>query len=92
MKLKKIFMTTIALVVLLFFPIVGDTYQHNYHQLCGVYEVHDNYTVFIDPAGYLWETTDTNYQIGEDVMIYFHDNFTDFNREDDIIKKIKRVD
>jgi hypothetical protein len=39
----------------------------------------------------LWEVNDNNYVEGETVKISFHDNFTESTREDDIIKKVKRV-
>ena len=81
-----------VLFLLLGTPIIGDIIQHNYTQQCDVYEVHDTYTTFIDPVGYLWDYETTEYKKGDSVKIYFHDNFTDTNREDDIIRKIKRVD
>lgn len=87
------FLTAIcALVLFLGVPVIGDTIQHNYTQQCDVYEIHDTYTTFIDPVGYLWDYGTTEYKKGDSVKIYFHDNFTDTNREDDIIRKIKRVD
>ena len=82
----------VAVIFILLFFSLGDTIQHNYKQQCGVYEVHDTYTTFIDPVGYLWDYETTEYKEGESVMIYFFDNFTDFDREDDEITKIKRVD
>ena len=95
-KLKKMvnnfFMCFTVMIVFLIIPAIADTYQHNYSQICEVYEVNDTETVFIDPVGYLWSIEDINYTEGETVKIYFHDSFTDFNREDDVIKKIKRVD
>ena len=90
--IKKIFLGVGVMAMLFIFPAIGDTIQHNYKQQCGVYEVHDTYTTFIDPCGYLWDVFDTDYVKGEQVVIYFHDNFTDFDRTDDIIKKVKRVD
>lgn len=89
---KTIFYTIIMLFVFVIVPVFADTYQHNYSQICKVYEVNDTETVFIDPVGYLWSVEDTDYTKGETVKVYFHDNFTDFNREDDVIKKVKRVD
>lgn len=95
-KLKKMvnnfLMGLTVMMIFLIIPAIAETYQHNYKQPCVVYEVTDTYTVFVDPVGYLWDVFDTNYKKGDEVIIYFHDNFTDFNREDDIIKKIKRVD
>lgn len=90
--IKKIFLGVAVMSVLFIFPAIGDTIQHNYKQQYGVYEVNDTYTTFIDPCGYLWDVFDTDYVKGEQVVIYFHDNFTDFDRTDDIIKKVKRVD
>ena len=95
-KFKKMvnnfFMGLVVMMIFLIIPAIAETYQHNYKQPCMVYEVNDTYTTFIDPVGYLWDVFDTDYKKGEQVIIYFHDNFTDFDREDDIIKKIKRVD
>lgn len=90
--IKKIFLGVAVMSVLFIFPAIGDTIQHNYKQPCVVYEVTDTYTTFIDPVGYLWDVFDTDYKKGDEVIIYFHDNFTDYNREDDVIKKIKRVE
>lgn len=89
---KTIIYTIIMLFVFIIVPALADTYQHNYSQICEVYEVTDTTTTFVDPVGYLWDVNDTNYVKGETVKVYFFDNFTDFNREDDIIKKVKRVD
>ncbi len=72
-------------------PVIGDTMQHNYSQICEVYEVTENYTTFVDPSGNLWDDTNTDYEVGEMVKIYFHDSFTDFDRTDDIIKKIVKI-
>ena len=88
----ELFMVFVLLMVLLLLPAIGETYQHNYTQVCDVYLVDDTTTVFIDPVGYLWEVNDTDYVKGETVKLYFHDNFTEYTREDDIIKKVKRVD
>lgn len=92
MKNKTIISILIMVVVLFIVPALADTYQHNYSQICEVYEVTDTYTTFVDPVGYLWDICDTDYIKGETVKVYFFDNFTDFNREDDVIKKVKRVD
>ena len=95
-KLKKMannfFMGLAVMMIFLIIPAIAETYQHRYTQICTVYEVTDNYTTFIDPCGYLWDVNDTNYELHETVKIYFDDNLTDFNREDDIIRKVKRVD
>ena len=90
--MKKIFYAIILIFAFIIAPIFADTYQHNYSQICKVYKVNDTETIFIDPVGYLWSVNDTNYTEGETVKVYFHDSFTDFNREDDEITKIKRVD
>ena len=86
------FMFMLVFIMLLVVPAIGDTIQHNYSQQCDVYEVHDTYTTFIDPVGYLWDYETTEYKKGDSVKIYFHDNFTDSKREDDVIRKIKKVD
>lgn len=82
----------VGIIVFFVLPAIADTYQHNYSQICEVYSVEGNTTVFIDPVGYLWEVNDTDYVKGETVKLYFHDNFTEYTREDDIIKNVKRVD
>ena len=95
-KFKKMvnnfFMGLVVMMVFLIIPAIAETYQHRYTQICTVYEIHEEYTTFIDPCGYLWDVFDTNYEPHETVKIYFDDNLTDFDREDDIIRKIKRVD
>lgn len=95
-KLKKMvnnfFMGLVVMMVFLVIPAIAETYQHRYTQICTVYEVHKEYTTFIDPCGYLWDVFDTDYELHETVKIYFDDNLTDFDREDDIILKVKRVD
>lgn len=88
---KTIFYTIVVLFVFVIVPALADTYQHNYSQICEVYEVTDTTTTFVDPVGYLWDINDTNYVKGETVKVYFFDNFTDFNRKDDEIKKVKKV-
>ena len=90
-KLNTLVAIIIGLIVFFVIPAIADTYQHNYKQPCIVYEVTDTHTTFIDPVGYLWDVFDTDYKKGDEVIVYFHDNFTDFDREDDIIKKVKRV-
>lgn len=88
---RELFMCMCAMILLIGFPVLGDSIQHNYKQVCQVYEVHDTYTTLIDPCGYLWDIYDTDYTIGETVKVSFHDSFTDFNREDDVVLKVKRV-
>lgn len=89
--ITELFMGLVFLMVILIIPAIGETHQHNYSQICEVYEVTDTTTTFVDPVGYLWDVNDTEYVKGETVKVYFFDNFTDFNREDDIIKKVKKV-
>ncbi len=91
-KLNTLVVAIIGIIVFLVLPAIADTYQHNYTQICDVYSVEGNTTLFIDPCGYLWEVNDNNYVEGETVKISFHDNFTESTRKDDIIKKVKRVD
>lgn len=91
-KLNTLVVAIIGIIVFLVLPAIADTYQHNYTQICNVYSVEGNTTLFIDPCGYLWEVNDNNYVEGETVKISFHDNFTESTRKDDIIKKVKRVD
>ena len=90
-KLNTLVALIVGIIVFLVLPAIADTYQHNYTQICDVYSVEGNTTIFIDPCGYLWEVNDNNYVEGETVKVYFHDNFTETTREDDIIKKVKRV-
>ena len=90
--IKNFFVGMVAMMVILVFPIIGESIQHNYSQVCEVYMITDTETIFIDPVGYLWSVTDTDYKKGETVKVYFNDNFTDYIREDDIITKVKRVD
>lgn len=96
MNLKKViidfFIGCVVLMCLLIIPAIGETIQHNYTQTCEVYEVKDDIVTFIDPCGYLWDyVTTESFNKHDTVKLYFHDNFTDFDREDDIIKKVKRV-
>ena len=95
-KLKKMvdnfFMGFTMIMVFLIIPAIAETYQHRYTQICTVYEVNEEYTTFIDPCGYLWDVNDTDYTVGETVKIKFDDALTDFNREDDVILKVKKVD
>lgn len=90
--MKNVLSFILILALIIGVPAIADTYQHNYTQICEVYKVTDEVTIFVDPAGYLWDIYDTDYHVGDFVKIYFHDNFTDFDREDDIIKKVERVD
>ena len=91
-NVKVFVLEVVAVIMIVALPALGDTIQHNYSQVCEVYEVTDTYTTFIDPVGYLWDVNDTNYVKGETVKVYFFDNFTDFDRKDDEITKVKRVD
>lgn len=90
-RTKAIVLGIIVTLMIVVLPPLADTYQHNYSQVCEVYEVTDEYTTFIDPCGYLWDVTDTDYVEGEIVKVSFFDNFTDFDRTDDEITKVKRV-
>jgi hypothetical protein len=90
---RDFILVMIAFICLLVVPAIGDTYQHNYTQVCEVYEVDGDVVTFIDPCGYLWDyVTTEEFNKHDTVKIYFHDAFTDSNREDDVIRKIKRVD
>ena len=101
----KLTLYGIALFIVLFVaPAIGETYQHQYKQLCIIYEIHDDGIVdFIDPTGEVF-CIDTieydvctkwlgdDYKVGDAYMVKFFDNFTDYNRTDDMILKVKRVD
>ena len=51
-KKKTILYTIIAFLVLFVAPAIGETYQHQYKQLCTIYEVYDDGIVdLIDPTG-----------------------------------------
>ena len=91
-KLNTLLVVIVGIIVFFVLPAIADTYQHNYTQICNVYSVEGNTTLFIDPCGYLWEVNYNDYVEGETVKVYFHDNFTETTRKDDIIKKVKRVD
>ena len=65
--------------------------QHNYTMGAVVLEVNDFETVFVDDMGEMYAVTETDYTVGEEVKLYFHDNFTDSDRKDDYIRKVKRV-
>lgn len=90
-SVKKFVVELVVALMIIVVPAIGDTIQHNYSQVCDVYEVGETTTTFIDPVGYLWEVNDVDYEVGETVKIYFHDSFTDFDRTDDIIKKIVKI-
>ena len=65
--------------------------QHDYRMNAVVLEVNDFETVFVDDMGEMFAVTETDYEVGEEVKLYFHDNFTDSDRKDDYIKKVKRL-
>ena len=90
---RKVAVFMILALTLVVLPAIGETMQHKYTQQCDVYEVDEdtNLTTFIDPCGYLFAVEDTNYIVGDSYKITFFDNFTERDRTDDVIVKIKRV-
>ena len=103
-KKKTIIYTIIAFLVLFVAPAIGETYQHQYKQLCTIYEVYDDGIVdLIDPTGEVFcidtikydeytEWLGDDYKVGDAYMVKFFDNLTDYDRTDDMIVNIKRVD
>lgn len=103
-KKKAIVYTIIAFLILFVAPAIGETYQHQYKQLCIIHEIYDDGIVdFIDPTGEIFciDTIEygvytkwlgTDYKVGDAYMVKFFDNFTDYDRTDDMIVKVKRVD
>ena len=93
----------ILFVVLIVAPAFAESYQHQYKQLCTIYSIHEDGIVdFIDPTGELFciDTVEyevctkwlgEDYKVGDAYNVIFFDNFTDYDRCDDEIVKIKRV-
>ena len=82
-----------VIMIVFFISCIGfaNHIQHNYTMGAVVLEVNDFETVFVDDMGEMYAVTETDYTVGEEVKLYFHDNFTDSDRKDDYIRKVKRV-
>lgn len=103
-KKKIVIYAIIAFLVLIVAPAIGETYQHQYKQLCTIYSINEDGTVdFIDPTGELFyidtveddiftKWLDDDYKVGDAYMVKFFDNLTDYDRTDDMILKMKRVE
>ena len=103
-KKKMIIYSIILIIVFIIVPAIMESYQHQYKQLCAIYSINEDGTVdFIDPTGELFyidtvednvftEWLDDDYKVGDTYMVKFFDNFTDYDRTDDGIVTIKRVD
>lgn len=85
-------MGAIVVMVLLFFPAIGETIQSYYTQYGEVYLCDVNETLIVDATGNIWSVYDKDLNEGETVKIKFYTNHTDYTREDDEIVKIKRVE
>ena len=71
---------------------IGGYCDTRYTQVAEVLDVTPTETLFIDPAGYVWAVSDTDYHKGQFVKLYFFNNTTDYTREDDEILKVKPLD
>lgn len=80
----------IKIIFVLFIFIVGvglGGYIENHYTMYGYATTDGNNTIVVDERGEEWIFE--NYSTNGNVKIYFHNNFTDNTRYDDIILKIK---
>ena len=91
-NVKQIIFIFVATFFLIGMPIIADTYQSYYTQYGEVYLCDINETLIVDATGNIWSVYDTSLEEGDTVKIKFFTNHTDYTREDDIIKKIKKVE
>lgn len=80
------------ITLLLLLLIVGGYADTRYSTVAEVLSVNEDGTIFVDGAGYVWSVYDTDYHKGQFVKLYFHNNTTDYTRNDDRIVKVKILD
>ena len=91
-KIRDFAIGIIFISALVFALAIGGYCDTRYTQVAEVLDVTPTETLFIDPAGYVWAVSDTNYHKGQFVKLYFFNNTTDYTRKDDEILKVKPLD
>lgn len=89
-KIREMVICGSAIAFIIGMLIIGGYIDTHYTVQADVYKKEDNSVYLIDGAGYIWEITDRDdLIIGQSVKIKFHNNTTDYTREDDIIESVK---
>ena len=89
--IKEILFPLSALCFILLLLIIGGYSDTRYSTMAEVLNVDNSGTTFVDGAGYVWAVTNTNYERGQFVKLYFFNNTTDYTREDDVIVNIRPI-
>lgn len=64
-------------------------YEHNYTKRnCKVTEATETGAMIVDSKGWGWYYEGEGFEVGQTVDLKMHDNFTNADNEDDIIKKV----
>ena len=79
-------------LVFIIIPGIAGNIETHYTMTGIVTDIEKNNVVIVeDTTGNIWAIHAEGHAIGENVKIYFDNNFTENDREDDIIENIKRI-
>ena len=82
---------TFFIIIFILIPGVMGNIETHYTMEGIVTDIEDNNIVVVeDVTGNIWALEARGFAIGQEVKIIFDNNFTENNREDDIIKNIKK--
>ena len=85
--IQGLLITIVFILMLSFCSIVETTYTRK----ATVTKVKNNIILFEDNCGHVWEVNGYDFSVGDKVKLIMDNNHTDFNINDDIIKKIKKI-
>lgn len=86
---NAIYGTLIIVGFILLMGIAGNLDSH-YRMTAEVIKVEDNLVYYEDTTGNVWLEKTDGYNVGDNVKIKFHTNYTDGTRKDDRIEKVKK--
>ena len=89
--MRDAFKGLFVLILLIMSCGVAGYMENNYSMDAIVLEKNDNILVLLDTENNLWEYETSAFTVGDKVKVYYNNNTTDFDRTDDIIKKIKKI-
>lgn len=83
-------MTKVITIIMAIGLFAGAThYEHNYTlKDCRVTEATATGAMIVDSKGWGWYYEGEGFEVGQTVDLKMHDNFTNADNEDDIIKKV----
>ncbi len=89
MRLKDVVVGILFVLAIITVLGISGYFETHYSIVAEVTSVDDTGTIFVDAAGYVWASYDTNFRKGQFVKLDFFNNTTDYTRNDDVIVRAR---